>query len=343
MEMKFYKVLSIISTKRIPDTFKVLGLIIMHILRRRTLAVYLDPNTGCNLRCRMCYFSNPKYDKQVSFIEDKKLKNVERCFYPRALKLQIGCGTEPTLYPNLNSIITKAKMSGVPFISLTTNGQLLAQKSDMLDKMILSGLNEITLSVHGFNAKTYEFLMQRGKFEKFKNLLDVLAQLKEKYPHFSIRINFTFNYMNIVDLYPKNFWKIWSEVKPDVIQLRPVQVMGGTGWTDYDTQALGEYYDDTIGKIIKDCHAFGIKIIAPEKWQLSKVDNEQGWASAAIEDVSYCYVSPTSFYKSDFLEDKDTYESYHKRKKTVSKLLLMLFYHKGRRRNASKKLNYTVK
>lgn len=55
--MNVYKALKIfgkIKSKRI----KLLGLIAMHIAKRRYIGVFLDPVMACNLRCRMCYMSD---------------------------------------------------------------------------------------------------------------------------------------------------------------------------------------------------------------------------------------------------------------------------------------------
>lgn len=119
--------------------------------------------------------------------------------------------------------------------------------------------------------------------------------------------------------------------------------MGGSEWSDYDTAALKTDYDNTVGRLVLDCHERGIKVLVPDKDQLNLVDDEQDWASAAVEDVCYCYISPDAFYKPDFCEDSDTFESYHRRAHTVRRLVGSVLSRKGRRRNASKKLNYTVK
>ncbi len=341
--MNFYGVLSLVAGQRMPGWMKTAGLAAMHAFGRRCIGVYLDPSTGCNLRCRMCYFSDPGHDAHVRQIDEKRLDNIARAFYHRAMKLQIGCGTEPTLYRGLDAIVARARSAGVPFISLTTNGQLLAANPKRLEAMAAAGLDEITISAHGTRAETYEYLMPGASFEKFRTLLSVIAGLKKRYPRFSVRLNFTFNSMNIGDLAPENFWALWSDVKPDTVQLRPVQNMGGTAWTDYDTAALKDRYDSTVGRIVDDCRKRGIKVLSPEKEQLDLVDDEQDWATAAIEDVSYCYVSPDSVYKPDFDEQNDTYESYHRRHHTLRHLVGSIFSHSSRRRDASKKLNYTVK
>lgn len=341
--MNFYRLLSFVTGRKLPARIKVLGLLTMHLLHRRTVAVFLDPSTGCNLRCRMCYFSNPEHDSRVRDITDERLGHIAKAFYHRALKLQIGCGTEPTLYRGLDKIVARAKKEGVPFVSITTNGQLFASDPGRLERLVSAGLDEITLSAHGFRAETYEYLMQGARFDRFRKLLEILADLKKRYPHFRIRVNYTFNSLNIDDLSPDIFNSLWRDVDPDIIQLRPVQNIGGTAWTDYSMDGVKAKYDRTIGPLAEQCRAKGITVIAPEKPQFDQVDDKQDWSTAVIEDLSYCYVSPDSLYKTDFIEGEDTYESYHRRLHTAAAMLRSVVSPKGRLRKTSKKLNYTVK
>ncbi|MDB2613453.1 hypothetical protein N9Y89_01815 [bacterium] len=49
---------------------------------------------ACNLRCKMCYFTDKDYVKKLKGIFPKDdLKNFGKSILSRALKLQIGCGT----------------------------------------------------------------------------------------------------------------------------------------------------------------------------------------------------------------------------------------------------------
>ncbi len=99
----------------------------MHSCRRRYIGVFLDPVLACNLRCRMCFFSDDTMRAGMTgTISEERLALIEHAFFHRALKLQIGCGAEPTLYPRLAEIIARGKNAGVPYISLITNGQLIA-------------------------------------------------------------------------------------------------------------------------------------------------------------------------------------------------------------------------
>ena len=79
----------------------------------------------------------------------------------------------------------------MPYISLTTNGNLLTK--EQLFSMAEAGLDEITLSTHGIRKETYEHLMTNGKYDLFLQLLDNLKEVKKQYPDFRIRINYTMN------------------------------------------------------------------------------------------------------------------------------------------------------
>ena len=45
---------------------KLLGILGLHLLHRRYLYIAMDPALACNLRCRMCYFSDPQTVKDMS-------------------------------------------------------------------------------------------------------------------------------------------------------------------------------------------------------------------------------------------------------------------------------------
>lgn len=265
---------------------------------------------------------------------------------PYALKLQIGCGAEPTLYHDLPTIIRKGKEAKVPYISLTTNGQLLGSGKVNLCELVDCGLNEITISLHGTHKETYENLMPGAEYEVFNSLVRQIAEINSKSHRLTVRVNFTVNSMNVEDLRDNRFFQLWDDTgcRPDIIQLRPVQNMGESDWQDFDLTPLKEKYDATIGNVVCKCKEKGIICIAPELSDLDTVDNCQGGITAMIEDITYCYVSPDTLYKADFNPDEDTFVSYHKRHHTIRRLLKsIIFGTKSRKRNASKKLNYSIK
>ncbi|MDE6811660.1 MAG: radical SAM protein [Muribaculaceae bacterium] len=344
--MNIYKYLKLAVSGRIPDRLKLLGLWAFLIGKRRMVGIFFDPVLACNLRCKMCYMSDAKGRQPMKGqrVSGADLDRLAKAFYRRALKLQIGCSTEPTLFPDLPLIISHAKHHEVPYISITTNGKLIAQGRVDLKALAEAGLDEMTLSLHGTSKEIYEELMPGAKFEELKTLTAMIAEVKRCYPDFKLRINYTINSRNIYDLESEKFWGLWAEGGlPDIIQLRPVQNMGETSWNDFDLTPLKEHYDNTIGAIRTRSSELGITCIAPEPDQIDEVATDQDFTSALIKEITYCYVSPDSLYTDDF-QTEDNFDSYHRRKKTAMRLLRAVFSrdHKSAKRDSSKHLNYRV-
>ncbi len=348
-EMKIYDLIRLAGRNHIPGGVKLLGLASMLGLGRRVAGVFLDPVMACNLRCRMCYFSDSEKRKTLGggVMSDEEYDRVAHALFGRAVKLQIGCGAEPTLLPHerLVEMISKAKSYGVPYVSLTSNGQLLATGQVGLRELVAAGLNELTLSLHGTRQETYEELMPGAKFERLIALIEQIGAVKREFPDFQLRVNYTMNSLNISDLQPERFAALWGEgYWPDVLQLRPVQPMGNTSWQDFDLAPLKAQYAATIAPLVAAMKQRGGVCIAPDLADLEAVNGEQDGTSARIEDVVYCYVEPGRCYKPDFDPQRDTFAAYHRRKGTVAQLIAAAFSsRRSRERNRSKKLNYHVK
>src|SRR4051812_28099350 len=146
--MNIYKLLKLnnyIKSHRI----KFLGLWLLNVLDKRYLAIQFDPVLACNLRCKMCYFTDDAYVRanMKGIFQEKDLEDLAKVNFKNALKLQIGCGAEPTLFKHNTKLIEIAKNHKVPYISMVTNGNLLEQQ-DIAD-FATAGLNEFILSMHG--------------------------------------------------------------------------------------------------------------------------------------------------------------------------------------------------
>ena len=54
----------------------------MHKLKMRYLAVNLDPVLACNLRCKMCYFTDADYVKTLKGqFKDEELERVAKTIF----------------------------------------------------------------------------------------------------------------------------------------------------------------------------------------------------------------------------------------------------------------------
>ncbi|GAA3631301.1 radical SAM protein [Flavivirga jejuensis] len=331
--MNVYKLLRL-NRKIKSHRIKFFGLWLLHTFNKRYLAVNLDPVLACNLRCKMCYFTDADYVKTLKGqFKEEELDLIAKAIFKRALKLQIGCGTEPTLYKNLVKIVKLGKEYKVPYISLTTNANLLNEES--IEALLKAGLNEFTISLHGVTKESYEGFMKKASYEKFHNAFNALQKLKQKYD-FKVRINYTFNKDNFYEL--KDLFAHFNGASFDLLQVRPIRKLGNTEYSDFDLEPLRKNYSETIQKIREDCKANNITLLASDYIPNKELIND----SSLIFDYTFCYVSPDSFWKKGFNWKEESFNQYSKKIGWNNQLFLNVFKSKKKLRSLSNRLNYEV-
>lgn len=274
---------------------RLLGAWLLSLTGRRYVGLFLDPILACNLRCRMCYFSDAKRRTELrGQLDADTLNQVAGTFFPRALKLQIGCGAEPTLYKSLPQLITLGKQHKVPYISITTNGQLLSPS--LLKELIVAGLDEVTLSLHGLTQPTYEFFMQGATFSRFEELCLQLSEAKKEHPQLHIRLNYTMNSRNTDEL--EQLPALLDKLPADVVQLRPVQRIGDTDWQDFSLTHLQERYADLLQPLAEKLKAQGITLLMPALQDLEDFEAQPSPAAQALQELTYCNIDPSSYKQS---------------------------------------------
>lgn len=331
--MNVYRLLNL--NRRIKShRVKFLGIYLLHKFNQRYLAVNIDPVMACNLRCKMCYFTDKEYVKKIKGqFPVKDLAKIADTIFTRALKLQIGCGTEPTLYKNLAELVKLGKQHNVPYISLTTNANLLDKQK--IEELLDEGLNEFTISLHGVTKDSYENFMQRASYVKFMEVFNVFKELK-KDRDFKVRINYTFNKDNFYELV--DFFKYFNGKSFDILQIRPIQNLGNTDYQDFDISGLVNDYPELIQGIRKKCNDFGITLMAPIALETLQETNR----SSFIFDYTFCYISPNKFWKEGFDWRNETFIDFSKRIKWSQLLFSNIFKSKNQLRSTSERLNYEI-
>jgi len=335
MKKNIYKLLKLnarIKNHRV----KFLALYFLHRLGMRYLSVNLDPVMACNLRCKMCYFTDKNYLKNLKgILNTSDSERMAQLVFKRALKLQIGCGTEPTLYKNLPELVALGKAHGVPYISLTTNANLLTESS--IRKLLEAGLNELTISLHGITKATYENFMQQGKFEIFLQVFETLKKLKKEF-NFNVRINYTFNKDNFFEL--EQIFETFSGDSFDILQLRPIRKLGETSYQNFDLSEIMPHYHKLIQKIKITCRENNVLLMAPRV--IDEQMSEKTSASALIHDYTFCYASPDFLFRKDFDWRTEDFESYTKRIGWAKTLFRNIFKSSREIVSVSYKLNYEL-
>lgn len=284
----------------------------------------------------MCYFTDKDYVKKLKGIlnaADRAL--MAKAIFHRALKLQIGCGTEPTLYKELPALVALGKAYKIPYISLTTNANLLSHSAikDLLD----AGLNEFTISLHGVRQNTYESFMQGADYNTFLDVFKAFGELKKQY-NFKVRVNYTFNKHNFDEL--SEFFEVFDPKTIDVLQLRPIKKLGNTAYSDFDLSTVAPKYAMMRQSMLSICKSNQIIFMAPR--QIEDFAEASNSKAALVHDYTFCYASPDFLFRPDFNWKTETFERYTRRIRWSDAIFKNIFRSANKIKSVSYKLNYEL-
>lgn len=323
---------------------KFLGLWLLSVFNKRYLSIQMDPVLACNLRCKMCYFTDADYVKKhmKGIFKEENLEEIGKAVFKNALKLQIGCGAEPTLFKYNTKLIEIARTYKVPYISMVTNGNLLQQK-DVAD-LANAGLDEFIMSMHGVTKETYENFMDKGIYEKFHDVLRSITEQKKNNPKLRLRINYTFNEDNFHEL--KDFFNVYGNYAIDIIQLRPIDKIGETTYNNFSLKRIENDYLGIASLIKEECAKRKITLLYPQSIQRNeeqslKVKTQND--SSYLLPYTYCYVSPDYFWKDDFEWKTESFSAWKKRNNWDLGLLKNVFLSRKKLISTNRNmLNYSV-
>ncbi len=300
------------------NRFKFLLIYIADVLGLRHIIVRFDPVTSCNLRCRMCYFSNEGWREEHAGkrFTIEEIERVASQFFPRALQLYIGCAMEPTTYKGYEDVVVLAKRYKVPYVSLVSNGQLLKKKN--IEKLVKSGLDEITLSVHGVNKETYERFMVKASHDRFVQVLGTLKEVKDQNntPKPRLRLNYTVNRDNLEEL--TRFYDVYGEYGVSVLQVRPMIDLGTATCRDKKLLDILKKYRQVMAGLKKESQKRNVTLL------YNDIDPtyEKGNAYAPAYTIGTMrYVGPGQVWEEGYNWRTMDYREYSKQSGFRKKLL----------------------
>jgi MoaA/NifB/PqqE/SkfB family radical SAM enzyme len=311
---KIYRLLKLNRLIKRPQ-LKFLAVLLCRMFGIRHISVRLDPAVACNLRCRMCYFANEK-QKGLTF-QEKEINSLLRELLPKTLQFIIGCAYEPTMYKGYTGFLRMAAEHKVPFIGITTNGQLL-DKEDMTE-IIKCKTDEITISLHGVYRETYEYLMPNARYDRHLKALDTIEdtriEMDSETPH--LRLNYTVNSKNLDEL--KDFFKVYGKYSIRTLQVRP---MYGSDFPEGNLTSTDIMkYRQTVDALSAECSNRGITLIANVSDERFQQDN---YASIIFPEVNYM-VNPKFVWRRDFDWKKETLSEFCKRTRYNAYLAKCMF------------------
>ena len=298
----------------------------MHVLHRRYLGVFIDPILACNYRCRMCYFSNKEERmKRRGRMTKSQIEHIAQSIFRRTLKLQIGCGAEPSLdIEGTLCLIRLGKQYGVPYIAMTSNAVLLTYEK--LYELVEAGLDELTISLHGIHRDTYQNLMGvTADYDAFLSVLQSIRKVKENFPYFDVRVNYTMNADNVDEL--ADFDTLFADVPLNQIQLRPIRQIGESDYQNFDLSYVSECLNTVIRPLAERCRKRGITVLFPEQINIERFARSKRVSPREnlIPLFTYINITPQNYAHHNISFEKETYEQYSQRVHVARRLFRGIF------------------
>ena len=164
----------------------------------RFLSVFMDQNNKCNLRCRMCGFSDPRVASLPGYDLPRWLYDrIAAEVFSRASYLCLSLMTEPFMTRDFPDRLAAVRDYGVPFSDLITNGTLLNDVT--IAKIIDARISRIIVSIDGGTREIFEAVRTGARFDvvidNFKRLQTMRRSRNAALPR--LRVNHVLSEINV--------------------------------------------------------------------------------------------------------------------------------------------------
>lgn len=131
---------------------------------------------GCNLRCEMCPVPQSKLlmnGRQTTVMSMTTFCKILDAIADKPRRLHLNQMGEPLLNKSISEFVGISKKAG-HIVSLTTNVSLM--NNDIARKLLLAGIDHVTFSIDGYEAKTYESIRIGANYEKVRSNVEEFSR-----------------------------------------------------------------------------------------------------------------------------------------------------------------------
>lgn len=118
----------------------------------------------CNFRCVYCRSADPeKHMPSAELLTWDEYERLARLLVGMGIRKVRVTGGEPLVRPGVDDFIARLKTMGAADVSITTNGQMLA---DGCDRLVAAGLDRINISLDSLDRERFERVTRTKTFDQ---------------------------------------------------------------------------------------------------------------------------------------------------------------------------------
>jgi pyruvate-formate lyase-activating enzyme len=160
-------------------------------LRSRPIRLVVEPASACNLRCPYCFTGAGEIGRGRALMPLDLYRRVLEELGDYLFDVELFHWGEPLLHPDLEVMIRDAAERG---IATTINTNLAVPfEAARAERLVASGLTEITISIDGASQETYEQYRVRGRLDRVVESCGLLVEAKRRLGSASPRCNLEFH------------------------------------------------------------------------------------------------------------------------------------------------------
>ncbi len=141
------------------------------------VSLSVEPAAVCQLHCPECVMGSGRLVRKNRYLDFEIFKSVIDQNADTLCYLMLYFQGEPFLAPKIFEIICYANKRGI-YTATSTNAQNIDQ--DMAEKIVLSGLKRLIISLDGTTQKSYERYRRGGKLQNVIDAIKFINQAKQK-------------------------------------------------------------------------------------------------------------------------------------------------------------------
>ncbi len=180
----YWQLLQIISLKKIYNFIRLEIDFLLSKLFHRIIyhsypySIAVEPTNHCQLQCPECPVGNKNSTRPKGNIDFEHFKSLIDTTKNTIFNLSLYFQGEPFLNKNIFEYIEYASQKKI-FVNTSTNAQCIDELT--AEKIVLSGLHYIIVSMDGYSQESYSAYRQGGQFEKVINALQYIYTAKKKF------------------------------------------------------------------------------------------------------------------------------------------------------------------
>ncbi|MGQ9847681.1 MAG: radical SAM/SPASM domain-containing protein [Bacteroidales bacterium] len=206
---RVYNLLSIVIAYALSVVFR------KAIVSAMPFSLSIEPTNRCQLSCKEC----PTGNKTTSLIKGEMdihlYENLLSSIYNQVFYLNLYFQGEPLLNNQIIEMIRLARKYRM-YVVLSTNAQLIDNK--MAEKLVLSGLSKIIISMDGMTEESYTKYRVGGSLALVKKAIEFLNTQKKIHKNRKLKIiaQFLVNRYNEHEISDFIRWAKKNKVKPEL-------------------------------------------------------------------------------------------------------------------------------